>query len=216
MSWIFSGPSPGTRISSSMPSGIPSLSWLRYLDSPVSTRSRTTESVAGPMPGVSASSPDWSNGARSSVSSATSARAAPWYARALNRCSPFALRSAPIWERTCAAERESIPSIYEGLRGLFDSGVEGQGLYDLFDLLLNQLQLLAGTLAIQHSVSHGDGDAVHVLDLGDDLFGGAAKPDVAALVRKRTVAAALQVLRSQLSGDFDGLGNGPAGNGPVI
>src|SRR4029079_16797321 len=68
------------------------------------------------------------------------------------------------------------------LRSFFDSGVEGQGLHDLFDLLLNQLQLLAGAFAVEHAVPHGDRDAVHVLDLGDDLFGRPAKSDVSPRV----------------------------------
>src|SRR5712671_2325491 len=153
MSWILAALSPGIRIRSRRPSGIPSRSWFRYDDSPVSTSSRTTDKVARPMPGVSASSPERSSGARSSVSRAINDRAAPAYARALNFWSPFTWRSAPICERTCAAERESMPPIYGGATSgsLFDSRVEWQSLHDLFDLLLNQLELLTGALAVEHS-----------------------------------------------------------------
>src|SRR4051812_9936106 len=170
------------------------------------------------MPGVSASSPERTSGARSSVSRAMSERAAPLYARALNFCSDFTSRSAPIWDRTCAAERESMPSIYEGGGSgrFFYSGVERQSLDDLFDLLLNELQLLAGALAVEHSVAHGHRDAVHVLDLGDDLFGGATKSDVASLVGQCAVAATLQILRRELTRDFDRLGDRTTGDGAVI
>src|SRR5450759_1568446 len=218
MSWTLAALSPGTRKSSSSPSGIPSRSSLRYDDSPVSISSRTTDNVAGPIPGMSASSPERNSGSRSSVSSAMSERAAPAYARALNFCSPFTSRRAPIWERTCAAERESIPPIYEGgeLGRFFDSGVEGQGLHDIFDLLLNQLELLAGAFAVEHSVSHRHCDAIHVLDLGDDLFGRATKADVASLVGESAVAASLEILRSELPGYFDRFSDCPAGNGAVI
>src|SRR6266550_2092395 len=169
------------------------------------------------MPGVSANSPDRTSGARSSVSKAISARAAPAYARALNLCAPFTLRSAPIWDRTCAAERESIPSIYEGGSGrFFYAGVEGKRLDDLFDLFLNQLQLLAGALAVEHAVAHRHCDAIHVLDLGDDLFGRATKSDVTSLVGESAVTAALEVLWGQLSGDFHRLGDGSARHGTVV
>src|SRR5438876_10592497 len=102
-----------------------------------------------------------------------------------------------------------MPSIYEGgLSGrFFDPGVEGQGLHDLFDLLLNQLQLLAGAFAIEHPVPHRDGDSIHVLDLGDDLLGRAAKSDVASLVGESAVAAPLEILRRELSGYLDCFSN---------
>src|SRR5450759_4940420 len=218
MSWTLAALSPGTRKSSSSPSGIPSRSSSRYNDSPVSTSSRTTDNVAGPIPDISASSPERKSGARSSVSSAMSARAAPAYARALNFCSPFTSRRAPIWDRTCAAERESIPPIYEGgeLARFFDSGVEGQGLHDLFDLLLNQLELLAGAFRVEHSVSHRHRHAVHILDLGDDLFRRATKANVASLVGEGAVAASLEILRGELSGYFDRFSDRAAGNGAVI
>src|SRR2546423_1478229 len=118
-----------------------------------------------------------------------------------------------------------MPSIYEGGRGaprsplsgrFFYARVEGEGLYDLFDLLLNELQLLAGAFTVQHPVTHGDRDAVHVLDLGDDLFSGATESNVSSLVGQSAVAAALEVLRGELSGDFDGLGDRAARDCPMI
>src|SRR6185295_8988748 len=99
------------------------------------------------------------------------------------------------------------------LRSFFDAGVKGQGLHDLFDLLLNQLQLLTGAFAVEHTVPHGDGDAIHVLDLGDDLFGRPAKSDVATLVGESPVAAPLEVLRRELPSHFNRLSYGTAGDG---
>ena len=81
--WIFSRLNPGTRISSRRPSGVLARSRSRTCDSPVSTRSRTTPSVAGPSPGILDSSPDRSRGVRSSAPRAIKRRAASWYARAL-------------------------------------------------------------------------------------------------------------------------------------
>src|SRR4051812_17864711 len=111
-----------------------------------------------------------------------------------------------------------MPSIYEGGGSgrFFYSGVEWQSLDDLFDLLLNELQLLAGALAVEHSVAHRDSDAVHVLDLGDDLFGGAAKPDVAPLVGQGAMAAALQVLGGKLAGHLHRFGDRPTGNRSMV
>src|SRR5215208_3443521 len=65
-------------------------------------------------------------------------------------------------------------------------------------------------------MAHCYRDAVHVLDLGDDLFGGATKSDIASLVREGTVAAPLEILRSELPRHFDGFRNRPAGNRAVI
>ena len=65
-------------------------------------------------------------------------------------------------------------------------------------------------------MAHRHRDAVHVLDLGDDLFGGATKSDIPTLIGERAVAAALEILGGELSGDFDGLGDGPAGNRTMI
>src|SRR5207247_1532384 len=123
-----------------------------------------------------------------------------------------------IWERTCAAERESMPSIYEGglLARFFDPGVEGHGLHDLFDLLLNKLELLACAFAVEHPVPHRNGDSIHVLDLGDDFFRRAAKADVASLVGESTVAPPLEILRSQLSGYLDCFSDRAAWNGAMI
>src|SRR5438128_12552688 len=111
-----------------------------------------------------------------------------------------------------------MPSIYEGglLARFFDPGVEGQGLHDLFDLLLNQLEFLAGAFAIEHSVAHRDGDSIHVLDLGDDFFRRAAKSDVASLVGESAVAASLEILRRELSGHFDCFSDRTPWNGAMI
>src|SRR5438045_8948479 len=113
-----------------------------------------------------------------------------------------------------------MPSIYEGGRRaprsplsgrFFYSGVEGEGLYDLFDLLLNELQLLAGAFTVEHPVTHGDRDAVHVLDLGDDLFSGATESNVSSLVGQCAETSELEVLRGECSGDLDVLGDCTAG-----
>src|SRR6266576_1345801 len=98
----------------------------------------------------------------------------------------------------------------------FDSGVEGQGLHDLFDLLLNELELLAGAFRVEHSMSHRHRDAVHVLDLGNDLFRRATKPDVASLVGESAMTAALQILRGKLPSDFNRFSNRASGNRSMI
>src|ERR1700686_4645218 len=111
-----------------------------------------------------------------------------------------------------------MPPIYEGggLGCLFDSGVERQGLHDLFDLLLNELELLAGTFAVEHSVTHGHRDAVHVLDLGDDLFSRATKSDITSLVGESAMAAPLEILGRELPRYFDCFSDRAAGNGAMI
>src|SRR6266571_1591590 len=93
---------------------------------------------------------------------------------------------------TCAAERESMPSIYEGglSRRFFDPSVEGQGLHDIFDLLLNQLQLLAGAFAIEHPV--------------------------APLVGESAVTAPLEILWRELSGYLDCFSDRAARNSAMI
>src|SRR6476469_173026 len=63
---------------------------------------------------------------------------------------------------------------------------------------------------------HRNGDAIHVLDLGNDLFRRSTKTDVPSLVGESAVATALQVLRRQLSGDFHRLGDRAARDSPVI
>src|SRR4030095_9759490 len=80
----------------------------------------------------------------------------------------------------------------EGLVALFDPGVEGKRLDDLLGLLLDKLRLLAGAFAVQHAVSHRHRHAVHVLDLGNDLFRRAAKSNVASLVGESAMTPPLE------------------------
>src|SRR3954469_12371177 len=94
--------------------------------------------------------------------------------------------------------------------------VERERLDDLLDLLLDELELLARTFGIEHAVTHRHRNPIHVLDLGDDLFGRAAESDVASLVGESAVTAALEVLRGELSGYFDCLGDRPARTRTVV
>ena len=98
---IFSGPSPGTRMSSSdavrqVEPQLLEVARLAVLDE----IGAVTASVAGPMPRSLASSPERRSGARSSVSSARTALAAPRYARDLNRFSARSSSSAAISDST--------------------------------------------------------------------------------------------------------------------
>jgi hypothetical protein len=58
--------------------------------------------------------------------------------------------------------------------------------------------------------------AIHVLDLGNDLFRRATKPDVASLVGESAMTTALQILRGELSGDFNRFSNRASGNCSMI
>src|SRR5689334_1695866 len=94
--------------------------------------------------------------------------------------------------------------------------MERQRLNDLLDLLLNQLELLTRPFAVQHPVPHRDRHPVHVFDLGNDLFGGPTKSDIATLVRQGAVTPTLEVLWGELPRRFDRFGDGATGHGTVI
>src|SRR5579884_2763948 len=166
---------PGTSSMSSSPSGADSRSCSRYRDSPVSTRSRTTASVAGPNPRRAASSPDSKSGARSSTPSPTRLLAAPRYARILKAFSPRSSRCAAICVNVCAAVRESMVSVERRLIAagslstswlVLDAGALPQPVDALMELPFGELDLLPRALLVQESVAHRDRDLIQVADLG--------------------------------------------------
>src|SRR4029079_1048744 len=152
----------------------------------VSTRSRTTASVAGPRPRTPASATDCSIGERSSVPRARTAADAPAYARTLNELSPLSSRYDAICDSTCAAVRESMAS--SRLRPPSLSGearVVPQLVDALVELSFGELDFLPRPFLVEQAAVHRDRDLVQIADLHENVVGDPAQADVLPLLGKR-------------------------------
>lgn len=73
----------------------------------------------------------------------------------------------------------------------------------LVELALSELDLLASAFGVEEAIAHGDGDLIHVPDLGQDLLGHAAQTEKRPLFGEGSLVTKSELVGGQASRELE-------------
>ena len=86
----------------------------------------------------------------------------------------------------------------------------------LVELALSQLDLLSRAFGVEQSIAHGDGDLIHVPDLGQDLLGHATQTEKRPLFSESSLVTKSELVGGQASREFEFFLASATGDGCTI